>query len=437
MKANILYIHSHDTGRYVQPYGFAVPTPNIQKLAEDGVLFTHAFCCAPTCSASRSALLTGQVPHSCGQFGLVNRGFQLRDRGKHIADFLQKEGYSTVSVGIHHVVKDPISCGYTKRLETQWSDKQFADKAVEFLNSSPSQPFFLSVGFINTHRQFLNAGASEDARYCAPPLPLPNTPEVRADMADFKASARVLDDYFGKVLTALKKNGLMENTIVICTTDHGISFPKMKCNLTDHGTGVMLIMRGQEGFSGGRICDALISQIDIFPTICDLIHIQKPGWLQGKSIFPLINGKVKEINDAVYSEVNFHAAYEPLRAVRTKRWKYIRRYTDYRHPIMANIDKSPSKDVLFKYGYSKHFLNNEELYDLIFDPNEAYNLLDSPSHSKTLEEMRKRLNKWMKKTHDPLLSGPIPAPETAILSNPQDFDPAEILMRREKRKGYE
>ncbi len=84
-KPNIVYIHSHDTGRYIQPYGHAVPTPNLQKLAEQGVLFRDAHNAAPTCSPSRAALLTGQAPHSCGQFGLVNRGFQLRDREKHIA----------------------------------------------------------------------------------------------------------------------------------------------------------------------------------------------------------------------------------------------------------------------------------------------------------------------------------------------------------------
>ena len=89
-RPNILYIHSHDTGRYVQPYGYAIPTPNIQKLAEEGILFRQAYCASPMCSPSRAALLTGQSPHSCGQFGLVNCGFPLRDTEKHLAHTLKK-----------------------------------------------------------------------------------------------------------------------------------------------------------------------------------------------------------------------------------------------------------------------------------------------------------------------------------------------------------
>jgi len=111
---NVVYLHSHDTGRYVQPYGFAVPTPSIQHLAEEGATFTKAFSCAPTCSPSRAALLTGQVPHSCGQFGLVNRGFELRDRDKHLARFMRQAGYATVQLGIYHEVDDPLTCGWER-----------------------------------------------------------------------------------------------------------------------------------------------------------------------------------------------------------------------------------------------------------------------------------------------------------------------------------
>ena len=95
-RPNILYIHGHDTGRYVQPYGHAVATPNIQKLAEEGVLFRKAFCAAPTCSPSRSALLTGQAPHNAGMVGLVNRGYDLSDHSQHIVTTLRHAGYHTV-----------------------------------------------------------------------------------------------------------------------------------------------------------------------------------------------------------------------------------------------------------------------------------------------------------------------------------------------------
>ena len=102
-RPNILYIHSHDTGRYISPYGHAVPTPNLQNLAEAGVLFRRAYCAAPTCSPSRAALLTGQSPHSAGMLGLANRGFQLGDFRQHIIHTLKGAGYTSALAGIQHV----------------------------------------------------------------------------------------------------------------------------------------------------------------------------------------------------------------------------------------------------------------------------------------------------------------------------------------------
>ena len=102
MQPNILYLHSHDTGRYVQPYGHAVPTPHLQRLAEEGCLFRQAFCAAPTCSPSRAALLTGQCAHSSGMLGLAHRGFALRDGGQHLAQVLRAAGYHTALAGVQH-----------------------------------------------------------------------------------------------------------------------------------------------------------------------------------------------------------------------------------------------------------------------------------------------------------------------------------------------
>ena len=157
---NILYIHSHDTGRYVQPYGFALPTPRLQQLAEDGVLFRQAFNAAPTCSPSRAALLTGQSPHSCGQFGLTNRGFELHDRPKHLAHTWRRAGYHTVLVGVHHIVRDPITCGYGRWIQApDRRSATIASEAVEFLSHAPRQPFFLAVGFADHARQVRRTGA--------------------------------------------------------------------------------------------------------------------------------------------------------------------------------------------------------------------------------------------------------------------------------------
>lgn len=422
LRPNILYIHSHDTGRYVEPYGHAVPTPNIQRLAEEGVLFRKAFCGAPTCSPSRASLLTGQCAHCSGMLGLAHRGFALHDYTQHIIHTLHKEGYHTALIGEEHLAKDRTAMGYDYLANVEgFQSKVVAPAAIHMLTQELAQPFFLSVGFFETHREFMKPSSARNAKYALPPAPLPDTPETRRDIGAFKASAWDLDWGVGVVLDALEAANLAENTLVICTTDHGIAFPRMKGYLTDHGIGVMLIMRGPGGFQGGRVIDALVSQIDIFPTICDLLEIDHPRWLQGTSIIPLVRGEIEQIHDAIFAEVTYHAAYEPMRAVRTQRWKYIRRFDHHLGPVLPNCDDSPSKDVLMAHGWKERSRPLEQLYDLIFDPNEASNMANDLSVAVVLEELRTRLDAWMRGTDDPLLHGPVPAPPGAELNDPDQM----------------
>jgi N-sulfoglucosamine sulfohydrolase len=420
---NILYIHSHDTGRYIQPYGYAVPAPHLQKLAEQGVLFRQAFCAAPTCSPSRAALLTGMAPHTNGMLGLAHFGFSLRDYSQHILHTLRKAGYYSALAGMQHIDNWKHSgsppgnrIGYDALLTAEDARQGLGhstveQRAVEFLRSNPPQPFFLSVGFEETHREFPEPDTEINPGYLRPPAPLPDTPETRRDMAGFITSARILDEKMGQVLAALDETGLGEDTLVVCTTDHGIAFPTMKCSLTDHGTGVMLIMRGPGGFEGGKVIDALVSHIDLYPTLCELAGVEKPSWLQGRSLLPLVRGQVDEINEVIFSEVTFHAAYEPMRAARTRRWKYIRRFETRAGPVLPNTDDSPSKSLLLDNNWRTRPPAVEQLYDLIFDPNEAHNLAGDPSHEPILMEMQERLHAWMVETQDPLLNGPIPWPK--------------------------
>ena len=424
-RPNILYIHSHDTGRYVQPYGHAIPTPNIQRLAEQGVLFRKAFCAAPTCSPSRASLLTGQYAHCNGMLGLAHRGFSLYDYKHHLLHTLRKEGYQSALIGEEHISKDRNTIGYDHVLKVEgFQSHIIAPAAISMLTGGLAQPFFLSVGFFETHREFMKPSSPRDAKYSMPPAPLPDTPETRRDIGAYKTSAWELDLGIGAVLDALDASGLAENTLVICTTDHGIAFPRMKGYLTDHGIGVMLIMRGPGGFTGGQVFDALVSQIDIFPTICNLLEIDHPKWLQGTSMMPLLRGEGKEIHDAIFAEVTFHAAYEPMRAVRTQRWKYIRRFDHHLGPVLPNCDDSFSKDVLIANGWKDRSRPLEQLYDLIFDANEANNVANDLSVAVALEGMRTRLDDWMYSTNDPLLRGPVPPPEGAELNDPDLMSPS-------------
>jgi len=426
LRPNILYLHSHDTGRYIQPYGHAVPAPNLQRLAEAGVLFRQAFDAAPTCSPSRASLLTGQCPHSNGMLGLAHRGFVLNDYSKHILHTLRRAGYVSVLGGLQHIAQKPEVIGHDRILRPK--SNRVADVvpvAVEFLNNAPKQPFFLDVGFTETHREFHPPGPAEDPRYCLPPHPIPDTPRTRQDIAGFKASVRVLDQGVGEVLRAFEANGLAENTLVISTTDHGLPFPAMKCNLTDHGTGVSLIVRGPGGFSGGKVCDAMVSHIDLFPTLCDLLEIERPAWLEGKSMMPLIRGQAAEINEEIFAEVNYHAAYEPARGVRTRRWQYIRRYDGRTRPVLPNCDDGFSKELWLAQGWRDRPVEAEQLYDLTFDPNETRNLAADPAMRAVLDEMRGRLERWMRATNDPLLKGPVKAPPDARVNDANGISPKE------------
>ena len=145
-RPNILYNHSHDTGRYVQPYGHAIPTPHLQRLAEEGVLFRRPCSAAPTCSRSRAALLTGQAPYSSGMLGLAHRGFVLADYGQHLVHTLRGVGYTSTLIGIQHVARDPAVIGYDRVVDLPHNRAAaVTPAAVAFLRDAPAQPFFLSV----------------------------------------------------------------------------------------------------------------------------------------------------------------------------------------------------------------------------------------------------------------------------------------------------
>jgi N-sulfoglucosamine sulfohydrolase len=420
---NILYVHSHDTGRYVQPYGFQVPTPNIQMLADQGVLFREAFCAAPTCSGSRASLLTGLYCHNNGMLGLAHRGWKLNDYGQHWVHTLRRAGYRSILIGEQHVSIDPGEIGYDEVVPVDSTHASFvAPLTIKALADAPDQPWFMSVGFFETHRDFSAPTSVRDTLYSQPPPNLPDTPATRRDMAAFKASARSLDQGIGAVLHALHDHGLVENTLVLCTTDHGIAFPGAKATLFDRGTGVMMIMRGP-GFSGGKVVDAPVSHLDVYPTLCELAGVEEPDWLQGKSLMPLVRGEVDRLHEAIFTETTYHAAYQPHRAVRTERWKYIRRFDEYPHPVLGNCDDSATKDLLVAAGWGEQEVPEEQLYDLTLDPQEGSNLAGDPAHAAVLGEMRERLEAWMRETEDPLLEGPVAPPEGAIVTDQSQVSP--------------
>ncbi len=251
--------------------------------------------------------------------GLAHRGWSLHDYSHHIVHTLRGAGYRTVLIGEQHISKDPAAIGYDEvfRIPTTHVDT-VAPSAIEVLRRSHDRPLFMSIGFFETHREFLGPGSLRDVHYSQVPANLPDTPEIREDMAGFKASARSLDHGVGLVLNALDSAGMSDNTLVIFTTDHGMPFPGAKATLYDRGLGVDLILRGPFPFHGGRVMDSLVSHIDIFPTVCDFLGVSTPDFLQGVSLMPLLHGQVESVRDEIFAGSTWHAAYEPQRAIRTE-----------------------------------------------------------------------------------------------------------------------
>jgi N-sulfoglucosamine sulfohydrolase len=386
-------------------------------------MFRNAHCAGPTCSPSRAALLTGQYPHVNGMIGLAHGKFnhRLNNYSDHIIHQLHEQGYTSALAGQQHVAPDVKDIGYRKILDIpegpfQEKDMRIAQTAADWLKQDHQKPFFLSVGFFFPHRDFLEAdpqnGNDEDWRYVKVPPALPDTEQTRRDIADYNHSAKYMDQNYGVVLNALKEAGLEGNTLVIATTDHGIAFPHMKCNLTDHGTGVFMILKGPEGFSGGKCVDAMVSHLDLYPTICELLGVEPTHELHGKSLVPLVSRKQDELHDELFSEVTYHAAYEPKRAIRTKRYKLIKRFDpDFTTQVMPNCDDGYSKSVLCENGWAEKEKDQLLLFDLLYDPTEANNLAYDDTYASVVNELENRLNDWMQRTDDPLVDGFVPVPD--------------------------
>ncbi len=434
---NVIYIHSHDTGRIVEPYGYPVPTPNLMGLASQSVLFGSMFCANPTCSPSRAALLTGQYAHSCGQLGLAHRGFLMPDYSHHIAPFFVGHGYTAALSGVQHVAAGDDAAariGYTERL----GGAEHAElQAASWLESKPSSPFLLSCGFFETHRDFPELTADESRLVDGPGASVapgyPDRRPLREDFARYRKSAAELDRKIGVVLDALERSGLADETIVLCTTDHGIAFPSMKCTLKDAGIGVMCLLR-IPGQPPVRV-DALASQVDLFPTLCDLLDLPHPDWLEGVSLLPLLEGGVPEappdappVRQEIFAEVNFHAAAEPKRAVRTERYKLIRRYDAYGRAVLPNVDDGASKDFFLASGWADEPQASEQLYDLWYDPFERCNRIGDERLRTIRDDLRMRLDRWMKNTDDPLLRGPLTPPPGARLNPVEGHSPREPVV---------
>jgi arylsulfatase A-like enzyme len=432
-RPNILFIITHDTGRHLGCYGRYAPSPNLDKLAEEGVRFTQAFCTAPQCSPSRASVLTGLMPHRHGLIGLAHRGFRLLNDVPLLPKLLSQAGYSTHLFGLQHETTwERVSeLGYQHvHRPDGLSCLKVAPLLLDFLSKEPPQPFFASVGFTETHRPFPKLERTP-SQVKVPPF-LPDEPDVQRDIAELNEAVRRVDESVGQIVEALKKHRLWDNTLLIFTTDHGVAFPGAKATLFDPGIEIGLIMHGPDEFSGGEVIDAMVSNADLMPTLCEVAGVEPPAEIDGKSLLPLVRGEVKKLHERIFVELTYHAAYDPMRGVRTERFKYIRSFAKRPFWLPPNVDNGLTKDwyrhnrpEVFKMPRPK-----EMLFDLRSDPLERDNLVGKPEFEPVLNELRATLDRWMEATDDPIRLGHIRPPKGARVTPSNVWGPEEGVTDR-------
>lgn len=415
MSYNVVYIHTHDSGKFISPYGYNLDTPNLEKFSDTAVVFHNAFAVAPTCSPSRSSLLTSTYPHENGMLGLVNRGFKMNDYDRHLVSWLNDTNYETVLCGIQHEAahyheseKAAKIIGYQRNLTTDrvladLDDKRVWDlentaNVIDWLSSRQSNKnFFLSLGFYCTHRPY---PAVPNCRNMKKGVPngFPSEKIILEDFQEYNEGIKHVDQCFGRVIDKLKELNIFEETIVIFTTDHGIAYPFGKNNLTDLGLGVSLLLHLPEQQSRKDFFQ-LVSHLDVVPTICEYLGIDPVYPIRGKSLRPLIE-EGKDVNEELYFEMNFHTSYEPARAVRNKRFKYIEYLENHEKYQLSNINDSKVKDFYIEQGLIKRRKPRQQFYDLYFDPNEKNNLIQNLDYADEILGFQAKLKKWREETND-------------------------------------
>jgi arylsulfatase A-like enzyme len=280
-----------------------------------------------------------------------------------------------------------------------------AKELVKFLReyNRDGAPFYAQAGFFETHTPYDWSGAQpDDSRGIGVPPYVVDDAKARPHVAGLQGAIRSLDQAIGRILHALSETGLDQTTIVIFTADHGVELAHCKCELYDGGIRTALLLRlPQDNARSGTVCDWLISNIDVVPTLLDLLNLPSPEHLQGQSFAGFFrNEQAAPPRDAVFAMMHSHGKFVESRCVRTRQYKLIRNFSPSRVPVAPfRLGRSS--------GQERPVL---ELYDLHADPFELSNLGTDTRHEQVREDLDKRLLSWLKDVKDPILRGPVPTP---------------------------
>ena len=371
-------------------------------------------------------MFSGLMPHRNGMIGLAHRGFKLKKDIPYLPEILRDNGYKTFLFGVQHETRfgKQEELGYQNFLTAKTGFcNDICRVFCEFLEKYPPEPFFASVGVVETHQRY--PIVENPPGNLKIPGFLPDCIEVKKDIAGLNIFVQRVDETIGRIISTLEKTGKIDNTLIIFTTDHGIAMPGAKATLFDPGIEIFLIMKGP-GIPERKKLECLSSNVDLVPTILDYLGIKIPDNIDGISLMPVVKDRKKQIRECIYTELTYHAGYDPMRSIRTTRYKYIRSFEVRPFYFPVNVDASFSKGLFKQMGYFDRLRPFEFFFDLEKDPLERKNLINEPEYKVLIDGFRKQLISNMKKTNDPLSSGPVPLPENCTLSVPWGYDPEQI-----------
>lgn len=419
-KFNIILISWHDLGKHLHCYGRGdVSSPNLDELANEGMRFDNFFSTCPMCSPARGSMLTGRWPHVNGLQALTNRGWDLPLEERTMENYLKDAGYFTRLFGFQHERTNPADFGF----DEMWIESTHCDDVAEAVCSflmdwKGAEPFFARIGFQQAHRPWGKYSAGDPDTVDSLPF-LPDSEPIRRQLTQFHQCIEHADRRVGQILGQLKASGLERNTLVIFTTDHGIGFPRAKGTLYDPGLETAMIMKLPNVIKAGTVAMQLLSNIDLLPTVLELLGIEMDFRLfNGKSFLKVLQGDKGDVNTAIYGERSWGDDYQPKRCIRTNHYKYILNFEALPRISAYGGGEDVFGDDILKYltaGY-RNPVSVEELYDIQKDSYEQTNLVAFPDQcEQTLDEMRAMLIKWMRETNDPLLDGPIVSPNYKLV----------------------
>jgi arylsulfatase A-like enzyme len=383
-------------------YGHPVlRTPNLDRLAAEGMRFDAAFLTISSCSPSRASILTGRYPHATGAPDLHQ---PLPAGQRTVARALGELGWHRAAVGKWHL-GDAEKRNWDRIHEVGGAETAAAARRV--LAERPKErPFFLWIATWDPHRPYdePQPAPHDPAKVVLPPY-LPDHPKIRAELAKYYDEIARLDRHVGEIRAALEAEGELDRTLIVFLSDNGMPFPRAKTTLYDSGIRTPFIARAPGLVPAGSVQKGLASVVDLAPTILELAGAA-PGPVQGRSLLPMLRDPGARTRDAVFAEANWHDYAQFTRSVRTDRWLLIRNYY-WDVPLWNSVDSidaptwegvlelrkagklTPAQDFLFTSP--RPF---EELYDLAADPHSLESVVDRPEHRAVLAGLRTRLDNW-------------------------------------------